>query len=121
MTKPRPYRNNTAHFPQNALRDMYMGKDSALDGELVQMLIKEIGLLPPGSIVRLKNGEIAVVKSRTIKTSEAVVYSIYDPKGMPLISPLRRETQSPGFEITGMVAFAECRSAAVTIKRLWVK
>ncbi|HUW50223.1 MAG TPA: HD domain-containing phosphohydrolase [Sulfuricella sp.] len=121
MTKPRPYRDNKAHFPQHALRDMYMGKDSSLDGELVQVLIKEIGMLPPGSIVRLKNGEIAAVKNRTIKMSEAVVYSVYDQKGMPLVSPLRRETQSPEFEITGMVAFEECRSAAVTIKRLWVK
>lgn len=121
MTKPRPYRGNKAHFPQNALRDMYMGKDSSLDGELIQLLIKEIGMLPPGSIVRLKNGEIAVVKNRTIKTNEATVYSVYDQKGMPLFSPLRRETQSPEFEITGMVAFEECRSAAVTIKRLWIK
>lgn len=121
MTKPRPYRGNKAHFPQNALRDMYMGKDSSLDGELIQLLIKEIGMLPPGSIVRLKNGEIAVVKNRTIKTAEAVVYSVYDQKGMPLFSPLRRETQSSEFEITGMVAFEECRSAAVTIKRLWIK
>lgn len=121
MTKPRPYRDNKAHFPQNALRDMYMGKDSSLDGELVQVLIKEIGILPPGSIVRLKNGEIAVIKNRTIKMSDAIAYSVYDQKGMPLVSPLRRETQSPEFEITGMVAFAECRSAAVAIKRLWVK
>lgn len=121
MTKPRPYRANKAHFPQHALRDMYMGKDSSLDGELVQLLIKEIGMLPPGSIVRLKNGEIAVVKNRTIKSAGATVYSVYDQKGMPLFSPLRRETQVPEFEITGMVAFEECRSAAVTIKRLWIK
>lgn len=121
MTKPRPYRGGKAHFPQNALRDMYMSKDSALDGELIQLLIKEIGMLPPGSIVRLKNGEIAVVKNRTIKSAEATVYSVYDQKGMPLFSPLRRETQAPEFEITGMVAFEECRSAAVTIKRLWIK
>lgn len=121
MTKPRPYRNNKAHFPQNALRDMYMGKDSAFDGELVQVLVKEIGMMPPGSIVKLKNGEIAVIKNRTIKASEAIAYSVYDQKGMPLFSPLRRETQAPEYEITGMVAFTECRSAAVTIKRLWAK
>lgn len=120
MTKPRPYRGK-AHFPQNAMRDMYMDKGSSHDGELIQFLIKEIGLLPPGSIVRLKNGEIAVVKNRTTKSAEAVVYSVYDQKGMPLLSPLRRDTQSPGFEITGMVAFEECRSAAVTMKRLWIK
>ncbi len=120
MTKPRSYRSK-AHAPQNALRDIYLKKDSHMDGELIQVLIKEIGTMPPGTVVRLKNGEIAVVKNRAAKAAETTVYSVYDTKGMPLFSPIRRETQSPDFEITGMVPFAECRSAAVTIKRLWVK
>ncbi|MDD5241133.1 MAG: HD domain-containing protein [Sulfuricella sp.] len=120
MTKPRPYRNK-AHFPQNALRDMYLGKDQSMDGELVQTLIKEIGMFPPGSIVRLKNGEIAVIKNCTNKVNDAVVFSVYDQKGMPLLSPIRREAWNADFEITGMVPFSECRSAAVTIKRLWIK
>lgn len=120
MTKPRPYRNK-AHFPQNALRDMYLGKDESMDGELVQTLIKEIGMFPPGSIVRLKNGEIAVIKNRTNKVNDAVVFSVYDPKGMPLLAPIRREAWCADFEIVGMVPFSECRSAAVTIKRLWIK
>lgn len=120
MTKPRSYRSKAFH-PQNALRDIYLKKDSHMDGELIQSLIKEIGMMPPGTIVRLKNGEIAVVKNRTSKATETTVFSVYDTKGMPLFSPIRRETVSPEFEITGMVPFAECRSAAVTIKRLWVK
>ena len=120
MTKPRSYRNKAYH-PQNALRDLYLKKDSHMDGELIQALIKEIGMMPPGTIVKLKNGEIAVVKNRTAKMAGTTVYSVYDTKGMPLVSPIRRETQIPEFEITGMVALAECRSAAVTIKRLWVK
>lgn len=120
MTKPRPYRNK-AHFPQNALRDMYLGKDESMDGELVQTLIKEIGMFPPGSIVRLKNGEVAVIKNRTNKVNDAIVFSVYDQSGMPLLAPLRREAWNADFEITGMVPFTECRSAAVTIKRLWIK
>lgn len=120
MTKPRSYRTKAYH-PQNALRDIYLKKDSHMDGELIQVLIKELGMMPPGSIVKLKNGEIAVIKNRSAKMTDNVVYSVYDAKGMPLFSPIRRETQLPEFEITGMVPFAECRSAAVTIKRLWVK
>lgn len=120
MTKPRSYRGKAYH-PQNALRDIYLKKDSHMDGELIQALIKEIGMMPPGTIVKLKNGEIAVVKNRAVKTSETTVFSVYDTKGMPLFSPIRRDTLSSDFEITGMVPFAECRSAAVTIKRLWVK
>lgn len=120
MTKSRPYRDK-AHFAQNVLRDMYLGKDESMDGELVQTLIKEIGMFPPGSIVRLKNGEIAVIKNRTHKVNDAVVFSVYDQKGIPLLTPIRREAWCSDFEIVGMVPFAECRSAAVIIKRLWIK
>lgn len=118
MTKPRAYREKTFH-PQNALRDIYLKKDSHMDGELVQALIKEIGIMPPGTIVRLKNGEIAVVKNRATKPTVFNVYSVYDTRGIPLVSPIRRDTHQPDFEITGMVPFDECHSAAVTIKRLW--
>ncbi len=119
MTKPRPYRNKAINA-QNALRDMYLGKDTQMDGELTQGLIKEIGMLPPGSIVRLKCGEIAAVRNRAMKAEEAVVYSVYNQKGMPLLDPIRRETSMDGFEIVGIVPFAECRSATVTMKRLWL-
>jgi hypothetical protein len=119
MTKPRPYRNKEM-YAQNALRDIYLQKDTQLDGGLTQSLIKEIGMLPPGSIVRLKCGEIAAVKHRAMKTDGIAVYSVYNQKGMPLMQPVRRETSTPGFEIAGMVPFSECRSAAVTIKRLWL-
>jgi hypothetical protein len=120
MTKPRLYRNK-GRTAQNALRDIYLQKDALLDGELIQAMIKEIGVLPPGSIVRLRNGEIAAVRHCTGKPSEAVVYTVYDQRGMPLMEPLRRDASRPEFEITAMVPFTECRSAAVTIKRLWTK
>jgi len=120
MTKPRPYRAKE-HFAQNALRDIYLQKDVSLDGDLIQAMIKEIGIFPPGSIVKLKSGEIAVIKHCTHKPADAVMYTVYDQRGMPLLEPLRREAANPNYEIVSMVPFAECRSAAVTIKRLWTK
>jgi HD-GYP domain-containing protein (c-di-GMP phosphodiesterase class II) len=120
MIKPRPYRNK-AHFPRNALRDMYLKKDSSMDGELVQALIKEIGLFPPGSVVRLKSGEIGVVKHATYNAADAIVFTVYDRHGMPLLEPVRRDAGQPEFEIMDQVPLLECRSAAVTIKRLWTK
>lgn len=119
MTKPRPYRNKALHA-QNVLREIYLEKDVRMDGELAQGLIKEIGMLPPGTIVRLKSGEVAAIKSRAMKADDATVFCLYNPKGMPIMSPIRRQTSNPEYEITGIVAFSECRSAAVTIKRLWL-
>lgn len=120
MVKPRPYRSH-ALFSQNALKEIYQKKDAEVDGEIVRMLISKVGLLPPGTIVKLKSGEIAVIKSPTVKAGEATVYSIYGKTGMILPVPIRRETAQPGNEITGLVAYADCRAATVTIKRIWAK
>ncbi|HEY6897252.1 MAG TPA: HD domain-containing phosphohydrolase [Rhodocyclaceae bacterium] len=118
MEKPRPYRNK-AHFPQNALKEIYLKKDAEIDGEMAHLLISQIGLLPPGTIVQLKCGEIAVIKSPTVKAEGATVYSIYGKTGMVLAEPVLRQTSEPGYEVSGLLPYAECRSASVTIKRVW--
>lgn len=120
MTKPRPYRDKEL-LAKNALRDIYLQKDALLDGAMIQSMIKEIGMLPPGTIVKLKSGELAVIKHCTHKATEAIVYTVYDQRGMPLLEPVRRDVSNPDCEIMGMVPFTECRSAAVTIKRVWFK
>ncbi|MCK9285670.1 MAG: HD domain-containing protein [Rhodocyclaceae bacterium] len=120
MVKPRPYRAK-AHFPQSALKDIYLKKDAEIDGEIAHALINQIGLFPPGTLVRLKCGEIAVFKKPTVKAEEATVYSIYGKNGMALSEPIRRETAQAGYEIVGLMPYAECRSAAITIKRVWAK
>lgn len=120
MEKPRPYRNK-AHFPQNALKEIYLKKDAEIDGEMAHILISQIGLLPPGTLVKLKCGEMAVIKSPTVKAEGATVYSIYGKNGMVLAEPVRREATQPGYEITGLLPYSECRSAAVTIKHVWAK
>lgn len=118
MEKPRPYRNK-AHFPQNALKEIYLKKDAEIDGEMAHILINQIGLLPPGTIVKLQCGEIAVIKSPTVKAEGATVFSIYGKSGMVLSEPIQRDTTQPGYEITGLLPFTECRSASVMIKRVW--
>lgn len=120
MIKSRPYRHKP-HFPQHALKEIYQRKDAEIDGEIVRILISKIGLLSPGTIVKLKCGEIAVVKSPTVSPGGAVVYSVYSVSGMPMSEPVRRETSEPKYEIIGLVPFSECRTASVIIKRIWNK
>jgi len=118
MTKVRPYRTK-AHNPTDALRNLYKTEDQG--SALADTLIKGIGMMPPGSIVKLKNGEVAVVKSCILNSNKATVFSVYDKHGMPLFSPISRETKLPDFEIVGLVSLAECKAVAVMIRRLWMK
>ena len=118
MIQPRPYRKKT-HFSQNAIKEIYQKQDTEIDGEIVRILISRIGLLPPGAIVKLKCGEIAVIKSHTLKPEAAIVYTIFGKSGTLLSHPVRRDTSEPNYEITGLVPYSECRAAAVIIKRVW--
>ena len=118
MIKMRPYRAQ-AHFPQNALKEIYLKKDSEIDEEIARILISKVGLLSPGTIVKLKSGEIAVVKSPTVRSDAAIVYSVYGKTGMILSTPTRRDTSLPGYEIVGLVPLSQCQTAAVTIRQVW--
>lgn len=118
MVKPLAYRPN-ALVSQTALKEIYQRRDTEFDGENVRILISKIGLLPPGTVVKLKCGEIAVIKSPTVKAVGATVYSIYGKSGMVLTTPVRRHTSHPGYEITGLVPYAEYRNAVAVFKRVW--
>ena len=118
MEKVRPYRNK-AHSAQNALKEIYKKKDAEIDGELAHLLVNQIGLLPPGTIVKLKCGEIGVIKSPTVRAEGATVYSIYSKSGMVLESPIARHTNVPGYEIISLLPLSECRTALATLKRVW--
>lgn len=118
MVKEQAYRTY-AHNAQNALKEIYQKRGVQFDGEIARILITKIGLFPPGTLVKLKCGEIAVIKSPTVKIDDANVYSIYGKTGMILAAPIHRETAKLGYEITGLVPYSECRAATVVIKRVW--
>ena len=122
MIKPRPYRTQgKAMLTQSALRDIYTTSGNTLDKTFSSLLIKAIGILPAGSIVKLECGEIAVVKSACHNPADTIVHSIYDKSQMPMMTPVPRQTSQPGFAIKGMAHYSECRSAQLTIRRLWLK
>lgn len=120
MIKMRPYRAE-AYFPQNALKEIYLKKDTEIDEEIARILISKVGLLSPGTVVKLKSGELAVVKSPTVKSDAAIVYSIYGKAGTILSPPTRRDTSQPGSEIIGLVPLSHCQNAAVSIRQVWAK
>ncbi len=91
MVLPRQYRDG--YFIKKALRDIFMQRGSAVDTELAQLLIKELGVYPPGTFVQLANGDTAIVVSRGVKQANApVVLSIISRTGAPYKKPQRIDT-----------------------------
>jgi HD-GYP domain-containing protein (c-di-GMP phosphodiesterase class II) len=86
----RSYRRSLV--PNAALRDiMTEGKDS-IDPILVATFIRELGIFPIGTFVRLENGEIGVVTARGSSTTTPIVDALVGPRGAPLEAVIKRDT-----------------------------
>jgi HD-GYP domain-containing protein (c-di-GMP phosphodiesterase class II) len=79
-------------LPNAALRDILLEKNT-LDGQLAAVLIRELGIYPIGTYVRLLNGEIGVVSRKGLQSTTPHVESIVGPRGAPLDVFLQRDTK----------------------------
>lgn len=61
MTSESPYKLSKS--PREALKILFDQRDKQFDGELVGKFIQMLGIYPPGSLVRMTNGEIGIVTS----------------------------------------------------------
>lgn len=118
MVRDRPYRK--AMVSKEAMRNLLLEQGNKTDQRLIQMMIKEIGVFPPGAIVKLVNGEIGVVKLRQENSAFPIVYAFCRPGGMPMLSPVRRETIKSEFNIDGIVPFSNYRGCIAVIRGLWL-
>ena len=73
-------------------------------GALSSAVIKELGIFPPGDVVRLASGEIGVVMRRTDKVKCPIVAAITDTAGHPTVHTEQRDTARTEFAIVEAVA-----------------
>ena len=97
MVSPRAYRAEMQ--AKEVLRDMFLTRGNSVDERLCMVFIKEMGIYPPGSFVRLVNGEIAVVIQRGKSATSPLVSSILSPRAGLYIKPLRRDTSLKEYAI----------------------
>ncbi|MRW90339.1 HD domain-containing protein [Duganella sp. FT80W] len=76
-----------------ALRDMLLEARTTLDTNLVSLVIRELGIYPIGSWVRMINGEVGVVARRGLQSTTPHVESVIGPRGAPLEVFLQRDTR----------------------------
>lgn len=93
----RSYRKSL--LPNTALRDIFIDQGKSIDPLLAAYFIKELGLYPPGTLVRLQNLEIGVVTRKGATATTPVVHAIISAGGGLLASPGRRETENHNYAI----------------------
>lgn len=115
MIKPRAYR--TPFASKDALCDIFIKRGSKVDEDMAQALIKELSIYPPGSFVRLKNGEIAVVFRRGRTATTPLVRSVIGPRGAPLDRPVRRDTSETMHPVAGHLPYDP--TVRIDFRLLW--
>jgi HD-GYP domain-containing protein (c-di-GMP phosphodiesterase class II) len=101
--KRRPAMSATA-----AAKAAYIDENQQPD-EAGSAIIKATGLYPPGSLVRLRSGEIAVVLRRGRRANEPAVASIVNAAGHAIAEPSLRNTRLQAYQVTGGVAAHEVK------------
>ena len=71
-----------------ALKVVYQGKNSQFEPDLAQAFIRCIGLYPPGSIVELQNGSIAVVMDRNYRHKHLPKVLVVRDSDLKVINPM---------------------------------
>lgn len=74
-----PTDQHPARSPYHALSSLYKNKEAQLNKEVLGLLIKELGIYPPGSIVQLSNDKFALVMSVSKSNILQPNVMLYDP------------------------------------------
>ncbi len=115
MVLPRGGRNILA--PQEALREVLLVRGKQFDEALVALLVRSFGIYPPGVLVKLSNGETAVVVRRGQDPKLPQLCSVINARGQPILRPVRRD---PSAEQSRLVGFAgEVKQFPVNVLVLW--
>ena len=88
MTNPRDV--TRPQSPSKAVAQLYDGRDSLFQGDLVVEFIRSIGLYPTGTLVELNTGEVAVVVEQNFERR-------LKPRIMVVLDPLKQKLQQPVF------------------------
>jgi hypothetical protein len=68
---------------------------------LAMAMIKTVGIHPPGTLLQLVNGEVAVAIRRPAKGTHPLVATLSDRNGKPIGNTHRRDTSQPEFAVQG--------------------
>ncbi|MFA7269550.1 MAG: HD domain-containing phosphohydrolase [Sterolibacterium sp.] len=101
--KVSPRKNRKQMNGAQAARVLFTDPGMTAANPFIAVLIKEVGIYPPGSLVKLANGETGIVFKRSSNAHTPVVLSLTNSKGTPELKPIRRDTSRPEFKIQSVL------------------
>ena len=119
MIRPRAYRD--AQSSRVALRDIFLERGQRIDERMASLFIKELGVYPPGTMLRLANGEIAVATRRTTDAAHPQLRCVIGRDGTPLSYPQIRDSRNADTAIVEVVPASHYRSVLGSLNVLWAR
>lgn len=95
-----------AMAPNAVMRELFLHESAATDEALARQLIKTLGIYPPGTGVRLRNGRIGVVIERGMSGHRPRLALLTTGNGARLQVPLRRSSDDAAYAIVEVVDLA---------------
>ncbi len=103
-----PRRHRPGVSATQAARAAFLDEGGGTDG-VGTWLVKTMGLYPPGSLVKLRNGEAGVVRCRGSRTHAPWVAVVASSSGTPLHEPMLRDTGQDQHAVVQAVSPAQLR------------
>jgi hypothetical protein len=98
-----PEPGRAAQSPADAVQAAYHAEDGLPD-EAGMLLVRALGLYPPGSLVQLANGDLAVVVGCGSRPQWPVVATIASREGLAPSTPVLRTPGDPEFSVVETLA-----------------
>lgn len=117
MLRPRVYRE--ALPARMALRSIFLERGKQVDEELAMMLVKELGVYPPGTLVRLANGEVGIVLRRGGDATHPQVARMITVEGFQASEHVLRDTSQIEFLIVDTVPNDRLPGVMMQAAELW--
>ena len=104
--------------PNVVLRDLYIEKGAEIDPTVAAYLLRVLGLYPPGTIVRLRTAEIAVVVAASENPDAPIAYAVLGPSGAALAVPSLRKTALDAYKVQDVLTRDKV-DFPIQMSRLW--
>lgn len=101
-----------------AVKDLLAEDKRNINPILAACFTKELGVYPVGTVVRLKNGETAMVTGRGASAATPKVHALKGTSGQILANPLARDTGKPEFSLDSVVN-DEIDEIKFSMQQLW--
>jgi HD-GYP domain-containing protein (c-di-GMP phosphodiesterase class II) len=112
--------NRRALRPSTALKALFLDQAKKVRGGLASQFIKAVGVFPPGTPVRLQNGEIAIVTRRGESASRPQVCAVVRTGGTPHLAPIARDTGLPQYTVCEVLDWSAL-GAPPSMESVWGK